>query len=140
MIGLRRPRPFLAGSSALKPIIAAAMLAALAPSARAACKQSFTTLGPPLRSRIQYRTAMTYKGLGQFTAAKRIATRLKAEGYSSVKRSSGVVTARQETFGLSRPQELHFIIMEKSGKTTIVAIFAIQQSQVAGNRVARNKL
>jgi hypothetical protein len=112
----------------------------LAPTAHAACKQNFTTLGLPLLSQIEYRTFETYKGLGQTTAAKRLAARLKAEGYAAVRRSGGVVTALQETSGSGRPQELRFIVTEKGGKTTIEAIFTIQQGQVAGNRVVRDEL
>jgi hypothetical protein len=63
----------------------------LAGSAQAACKQNFTALGLPLLSQIEYRTQETYKGFGQTSAAKRIAERLKAEGYSAVKRNGGVV-------------------------------------------------
>lgn len=109
-------------------------------SASAACKQNFTTLGLPLLSQIEYRTQETYKGLDPTGAAKRIASRLKAEGYLRVQRSGGVVTALQETSGSGRPQELRFIISERSGKTTIEAIFTIQQGQVAGNRVVRDEL
>lgn len=115
-------------------------LALAATSASAACKQNFTVLGLPLLSQIEYRTSESYKGLGQTTAAKRIATRLKAEGYSAVKRSGGTVTALQETSGSGRPQALRFIITERSGKTTIEAIFTIQQGQIAGERVVRNEL
>jgi hypothetical protein len=117
-----------------------ALCLALAAPASAACKQNFSVLGLPLLSQIEYRTQETYKGLGQSTAAKRIAARLKAEGYSGVKRSGGTVTAWQETSGSGRPQALRFIISEKSGKTTIEAIFTIQQGQVAGERVVRNEL
>lgn len=124
----------------MKALITAAALVVFTTSAQAACKQNFTTLGLPLLSQIEYRTQETYKGLGQTTAAKRIAARLKAEGYASVKRNGGVVTAWQETSGSGRPQELRFIISEKSGKTTIEAIFTIQQGQVAGNKVVRNEL
>lgn len=113
---------------------------AIAAPASAACKDNFTVLGVPLLSQIEYRTQETYSGLGKTTAAKRIAARLKAEGYSGVKRSGGVVTAWQETSGSGRPQELRFIISEKSGKTTVEAIFTVQQGQVAGNRVVRNEL
>ncbi len=113
---------------------------AIAGTAQAACKQNFTTLGLPLLSQIEYRTSETYKGLGQTTAAKRIAARLAAEGYARVRRSGGVVTALQETSGSGRPQELRFIITERAGKTTIEAIFTIQQGQVAGNRVVRDEL
>ena len=120
-------------------LIATLLAVLLAPAAQAACKQNFTTLGLPLLSQIEYRTSETYKGLGQ-TTAKRIAARLAAEGYARVRRSGGVVTALQETSGSGRPQELRFIITERSGKTTIEAIFTIQQGQVAGNRVVRNEL
>ncbi len=120
--------------------VTALFLALAAPAANAACKQNFEVLGLPLLSQIEYRTHETYKDLGQTTAAKRIAERLKAEGYSAVKRNGGVVTAWQETSGSGRPQELRFIIAEKSGKTTIEAIFMIQQGQIAGNRVVRNDL
>jgi hypothetical protein len=109
-------------------------------AAHATCKQNFTTLGIPLLSQIEYRTSETYKGLGQTTAATRIAARLKAEGYAAVRRSGGVVTAVQETSGSGRPQELRFIITESGGKTLIEAIFTIQQGQVAGNRVVRDEL
>ncbi len=115
-------------------------LALAATSASAACKQNFAVLGIPLLSQIEYRTQETYKGLGQTTAAKRIAARLEAEGYARVRRKGGVVTAWQETSGSGRPQELRFIITERSGKTTIEAIFTIQQGQVAGERVVRNEL
>lgn len=115
-------------------------LALAASSASAACKQNFTVLGLPLLSQIEYRTQETYKGLSQSTAAKRIAARLEAEGYARVKRKGGVVTALQETSGSGRPQELRFIISEKSGKTTIEAIFTVQQGQIAGERVVRNEL
>jgi hypothetical protein len=121
-------------------LITALFLALAATSAQAACKQNFTTLGLPLLSQIEYRTHETYKGLGQTSAAKRIAERLKAEGYSAVKRNGGVVTAWQETSGSGRPQELRFIISEKSGKTTVEAIFTVQAGQVAQNRVVRNEL
>ncbi len=115
-------------------------LALAATSASAACKQNFAVLGIPLLSQIEYRTQETYKGLGQTTAAKRIAARLEAEGYARVRRKGGVVTALQETSGSGRPQALRFIITERSGKTTIEAIFTIQQGQVAGERVVRNEL
>lgn len=121
-------------------IVYSCLFLALAAPATAACKQNFSVLGLPLLSQIEYRTSETYKGLDKTTAAKRIATRLKAEGYSSVKRSGGVVTAWQETSGSGRPQELRFIISEKSGRTTIEAIFTIQQGQIAGERVVRNEL
>jgi hypothetical protein len=121
-------------------LIATLLAVLLAPAAQAACKQNFTTLGLPLLSQIEYRAFETYKGLGQTTAAKRIAARLAAEGYARVRRSGGVVTALQETSGSGRPQELRFIITERSGKTTIEAIFTIQQGQIAGNRVVRNEL
>lgn len=121
-------------------LIATLFTVLLAPAAQAACKQNFTTLGLPLLSQIEYRTSETYKGLGQTTAAKRIAARLAAEGYARVRRSGGVVTALQETSGSGRPQELRFIITERSGKTTIEAIFTIQQGQIAGNRVVRDEL
>jgi hypothetical protein len=120
--------------------VIAALSIALAGSAQAACKQNFTSLGLPLLSQIEFRTHETYKGLNPTSAAKRIATRLKAEGYASVRRSGGVVTAWQETSGSGRPQELRFIVSERSGKTTIEAIFTIQQGQVAGNRVVRDEL
>ncbi|NJS38581.1 MAG: hypothetical protein HC783_05705 [Rhodobacteraceae bacterium] len=120
--------------------LAFAFAVLLAPAVHAACKQNFTTLGLPLLSQIEYRTFETYKGLGQTTAAKRIAARLKAEGYAAVRRSGGVVTALQDTSGSGRPQELRFIVSEKGGKTMIEAIFTIQQGQVAGNRVVRNEL
>lgn len=109
-------------------------------SASANCAKNFTTLGLPLLSQIEYRTQETYKGLDQTSAAKRIAARLKAEGYSRVQRNGGVVTAWQETSGSGRPQELRFIISERSGKTTIEAIFTVQQGQIASNRVVRNEL
>ncbi len=112
----------------------------LATSAHAGCRENFAVLGLPLLSQIEYRTQETYRGLGQTTAAKRIAARLQAEGYARVRRSGGVVTALQETSGSGRPQELRFIITERSGKTTIEAIFTIQQGQVAQNRVVRNEL
>jgi hypothetical protein len=112
----------------------------LSTAAHSACKQNFEVLGLPLLSQVEYRTQETYKGLGQTTAAKRIAARLKAEGYYDVTRSGGVVTAWQETSGSGRPQELRFIISEKSGKTTVEAIFTVQQGQVAGNRVVRDEL
>ena len=121
-------------------LIATLLVCLLAPAAQAACKQNFATFGLPLLSQIEYRTHETYGGLGQSTVAKRIAARLKAEGYASVRRSGGVVTAWQETSGSGRPQELRFIITEKSGKTKIEAIFTIQQGQVAGNRVVRDEL
>lgn len=121
-------------------LTALALSAALSTSASAACKQNFAVLGLPLLSQIEYRTQETYKGLGQTTAAKRIAARLKAEGYSAVQRSGGVVTALQETSGSGRPQALRFIVTERSGKTTIEAIFTIQQGQIAGERVVRNEL
>jgi hypothetical protein len=117
-----------------------ALTAALATAASADCKKNFTTLGLPLLSQIEYRTQETYKGLDPTGTAKRIAARLKAEGYSRVKRSGGVVTAWQETSGSGRPQELRFIVSERSGKTTIEAIFTVQQGQVAGNRVVRSEL
>jgi hypothetical protein len=120
-------------------LITALTLALAAPS-HAACKQNFEVLGLPLLSQVEYRTQETYEGLGQTTAAKRIAARLKAEGYYNVTRSGGVVTAWQETSGSGRPQELRFIIGEKSGRTTIEAIFTIQAGQVAGERVVRNEL
>ena len=123
----------------MRVAVIALFLAAASP-ASAACKDNFSTLGLPLLSQVEYRTQETYKGLGQTTAAKRIAARLKAEGYYNVKRNGGVVTAWQETSGSGRPQELRFIISEKSGKTTIEAVFTIQQGQVAGNRVVRNEL
>ena len=113
---------------------------ALTGAAHSGCKQNFTTLGLPLLSQIEYRTFETYKGLDKTTAAKRIAARLKAEGYSSVRRSGGVVTAWQETSGSGRPQELRFIVEDSSSQTRIEAIFTIQQGQVAGNRVVRNEL
>lgn len=121
-------------------LTALALSAALSTSASAACKQNFAVLGLPLLSQIEYRTQETYKSLGQTTAAKRIAARLKAEGYSAVQRSGGVVTALQETSGSGRPQALRFIVTERSGKTTIEAIFTIQQGQIAGERVVRNEL
>jgi hypothetical protein len=121
-------------------IVLSCLFLALASPATAACKQNFTVLGLPLLSQIEYRTSETYKGLDKTTAAKRIATRLKAEGYSSVKRSGGVVTAWQETSGSGRPQELRFILTEGAGKTTIEAIFTIQAGQIAGERVVRNEL
>jgi hypothetical protein len=124
----------------LKHLIVAAALLLSAASAEAACKQNFTTLGLPLLSEIEYRTHETYAGLGQTAAAKRIAARLKAEGYAGVKRNGGVVTAWQETSGSGRPQKLRFIVTEKAGKTKVEAIFTIQQGQVAGNRVVRNEL
>jgi hypothetical protein len=73
----------------------AASLAALllTTAATAGCKQNFEVVGLPLLSQIEYRTQETYGGLTQATAAKRIAARLKAEGYSGVKRADGVVTA-----------------------------------------------
>lgn len=108
--------------------------------AEAGCKQNFSFIGLPLLSQVEYRTEETFKGLGQTTAAKRIAARLKAEGYSSVRRSGGVVTASQETSGSGRPQALRFIVTEKAGKTRIEAIFTIQQGQIAGERVVRNEL
>jgi hypothetical protein len=117
-----------------------ALTAALTTMASADCKKNFTTLGLPLLSQIEYRTQETYKGLDPAGTAKRIAARLKAEGYSRVKRNGGVVTALQETSGSGRPQELRFIVSEKSGKTTIEAIFTIQQGQIAGNRVVRDEL
>lgn len=116
------------------------VVALAASSASANCKKSFTSLGLPLLSQIEYRAQETYKGLDQTSAAKRIAARLKAEGYSSVKRNGGVVTALQETSGSGRPQALRFIVSERSGKTTIEAIFTIQQGQVASNRVVRDEL
>ncbi len=120
--------------------LTAAFLALAATPASAACKQNFAVLGVPLLSQIEYRTEETYKGLGQTTAAKRIAARLDAEGYARVKRKGGVVTALQETSGSGRPQEIRFIISEKNGKTTIEAIFTIQQGQIAGERVVRDEL
>lgn len=124
----------------MRTALTALFLALAATSASAACKQNFAVLGIPLLSQIEYRTQETYKGLGQTTAAKRIAARLEAEGYARVRRKGGVVTALQETSGSGRPQELRFIITERSGKTTIEAIFTIQQGQVAGERVVRNEL
>lgn len=124
----------------MRTALTALFLALAATSASAACKQNFAVLGIPLLSQIEYRTQETYKGLGQSTAAKRIAARLEAEGYARVRRKGGVVTALQETSGSGRPQELRFIITERSGKTTIEAIFTIQQGQVAGERVVRNEL
>ena len=121
-------------------LIASLFASLVATSAHAACKQNFSTLGLPLLSQIEFRTHETYGGLGQTTAAKRIASKLKAEGYAAVRRSGGVVTALQETSGSGRPQELRFIVTERSGKTTIEAIFNIQQGQVAGNRVVRDEL
>jgi len=121
-------------------LITTLALAISASVAHAACKQNFTTLGLPLLSQIEYRTFETYGGLGQTTAAKRLAARLAAEGYAQVRRSGGVVTALQETSGSGRPQELRFIITERSGKTKIEAIFTIRQGQVAGNRVVRDEL
>jgi hypothetical protein len=122
------------------PFCIALCLSLFASGASAACKDNFTSLGLPLLSQIEYRTSETYKGLGQTTAAKRIAARLKAEGYADVKRSGGVITAWQETSGSGRPQELRFIVTEKSGRTTIEAIFTIQQGQVAGKKVVRSEL
>lgn len=116
------------------------VLALAASSASANCSKNFSSLGLPLLSQIEYRTQETYKGLDQTGAVKRIASRLKAEGYSSVKRNGGVVTAWQETSGSGRPQELRFIVSERSGKTTIEAIFTVQQGQVASNRVVRDEL
>jgi hypothetical protein len=124
----------------MRTALTALFIALAATSASAACKQNFAVLGIPLLSQIEYRTQETYKGLGQTTAAKRIAARLEAEGYARVRRKGGVVTALQETSGSGRPQELRFIITERSGKTTIEAIFTIQQGQVAGERVVRNEL
>jgi hypothetical protein len=124
----------------MRLILTALTLAFVATSATASCKQNFTVLGLPLLSQIEYRTQETYKGLGQTTAAKRIAARLKAEGYSAVQRSGGVVTALQETSGSGRPQALRFIVTEKPGKTTIEAIFTIQAGQIAAERVVRNEL
>ena len=122
-------------------LLASLLLAAsLGSPASAACKQNYTVLGLPLLSQIEYRTQETYKGLGQTAAAKRIAARLKAEGYSGVKRSGGVVTAWQETSGSGRPQALRFIVTERSSKTTIEAIFTVQAGQIAGERVVRGEL
>ncbi len=121
-------------------LTAFALTAAMTAGASADCKKNFTTLGLPLLSQIEYRTQETYRGLDQTGTAKRIAARLKAEGYSRVKRNGGVVTAWQETSGSGSPQELRFIVSERSGKTTIEAIFTIQQGQVAGNRVVRDEL
>jgi hypothetical protein len=118
----------------------AALTLALAAPAQAACKQNLTVLGLPLLSQIEYRTFETYKGLDKTTAAKRIAARLKAEGYAGVKRSGGTVTAWQETSGSGRPQALRFIVTEKSGKTSIEAIFTVQQGQISGNGVVRKEL
>ena len=113
---------------------------AFASAVQADCKQNFTVLGLPLLSQIEYRTSETYKGLAQSTAAKRIAARLKAEGYSGVKRSGGTVTAWQETSGSGRPQALRFIVTERGGKTSIEAIFTVQQGQIAGNGIVRKEL
>lgn len=125
----------------MRLLVPALMLATVtATAAQAACKENFTTLGLPLLSQIEYRTEETYKGLGETTAAKRIAARLKAEGYSNVKRSGGVVTGWQETSGSGRPQELRFIVTEASGKTKIEAIFTVQQGQMAAKRVVRDEL
>jgi hypothetical protein len=118
----------------------AAFTLALAGSAQADCKKNFEVLGLPLLSQIEYRTFETYTGLDKTAAAKRIAARLKAEGYSGVKRSGGTVTAWQETSGSGRPQALRFIVTERPGKTTIEAIFTIQQGQISGNGVVRKEL
>ncbi len=124
----------------MRVLLFSLLLSITATSTSAACKQNFTSLGLPLLSQIEYRTQETYKGLDPTSAAKRIASRLKAEGYFGVKRNSGVVTAWQETSGSGRPQELRFIVSRSSGKTTIEAIFTVQQGQVAGNRVVRDEL
>jgi len=124
----------------MRTAVTALFLTLAATAASAGCKQNFTALGLPLLSEIEYRTEETYKDLGQTTAAKRIAARLVAEGYSGVKRKGGVVTAWQETSGSGRPQKLRFIISEAEGKTLIEAVFTVQVGQVAGERVVRNEL
>lgn len=112
----------------------------LAPSAFAGCKENFTVEGLPLLSQIQYKSNASYKGLDKSTAAKRIAARLKDEGFRGVKRDGGVVTAWQETTGSGRPQTLRFIVSESRGVTTIEGIFTIQQGQVTAKRMVRDNL
>ncbi|WP_149588849.1 hypothetical protein [Tabrizicola flagellatus] len=112
----------------------------VASAATAGCKENFTVEGLPLLSQIQYKSHATYKGLDRTTAAKRIAARLRDEGFKGVKREGGVVSAWQETTGSGRPQTLRFIVTESRGKTTIEGIFTIQQGQIAGNRVVRDNM
>lgn len=112
----------------------------LATTAAADCKKNFTVTGLPLLSEIQYRSHETFSGLPKATAAKRIAARLKDEGFKGVKREGGVVTAWQETTGSGRPQTLRFIVSEAKGKTTIEGIFTIQQGQVTAKRMVRDNI
>ncbi|MFN4191708.1 MAG: hypothetical protein ACK4FR_02090 [Tabrizicola sp.] len=121
--------------------LAAALTACLLTgTAFAGCKDNFTATGLPLFSQIQYKSHAVFKGLDRTAAAKRIAARLKAEGFSDVKRDGGVVTAWQEATGSGRPQTLRFIVTEARGKTTVEGIFTIQQGQVAGKRAVRDNL
>lgn len=122
---------------ALTTVLAVCLVAS---TASAGCKENFTTEGLPLLSQIQYKSHASYKGLDKTTAAKRIAARLKDEGFKGVKREGGVVTAWQETTGSGRPQTLRFIVSESRGVTTIEGIFTIQQGQVAGKRMIRDNL
>jgi hypothetical protein len=112
----------------------------LATGASAGCKENFTQEGLPLLSQIQFKSHTSYKGLDKTTAAKRIAARLREEGFNGVTREGGVVTAWQETTGSGRPQTLRFIVSTSGGTTTIEGIFTIQQGQVAGKRVVRDNL
>lgn len=91
-------------------------------------------------SQIQYKSNATFKGLDRTTAAKRIAARLRDEGFRDVKREGGVVTAWQETTGSGRPQTLRFIVTESKGKTSIEGVFTIQQGQIAAKRVVRDNI
>lgn len=121
-------------------LITALAICLLAGTGTAGCKENFTTEGLPLLSQIQYKTHASFKGLDRTTAAKRIAQRLKDEGFQGVKRDGGVVTAWQETTGSGRPQTLRFIVSESRGTTTIEGIFTIQQGQVTAKRMVRDNL
>lgn len=124
----------------MRIILTALFVTLAAGSAFANCKQNFTVAGVPLLSQMQFRSYDTFKDLAKTTAAKRIAARLKDEGFQGVTREGGVVTAWQETTGSGRPQQLRFIVTESKGKTTIEGIFTIQEGQVTSKRVVRENI
>lgn len=106
------------------------------------CESSFAVAGVPLVTGLTFSAAQDLPGADAGSALKRIARKMRAEGYAGVDADPGRgrVDAWQETSGSGRTQHLR-VTVNSTGKGSRARIaFTLRAGQVADDRIVRREL
>lgn len=122
--------------------VAALMLAAAGAARAGQCESSFAVAGVPLVTGLTFSAEQDLPGVEAGSAVKRIARRMRADGYSGVAADPGRgrVDAWQETSGSGRTQHLRAAVTATGKGSRARITFTVRAGQVADDRVVRREL